>query len=118
MKAKWIAIVDNAQGGLDHRHYARLIPGNEEWAAICEKPELSKATKKMKGNLPHVKAFNHVIALCKEILHNPEKRSVWQVRYEEAKRQAQRHAEPIQGRLCDYVRHEVSAALKRGGEIA
>ena len=38
-------------------------------------------------------------------------------RYEEAKRKAKKHNKPIQGRLCDYVRHEVSEMLKKNRGI-
>ena len=118
MKAKWTSIVDDLQGSVDSRHYARHIPGNGEWAAVCQKPELSKKTKKKKASLPHVKEFGVLIATCKEILHNPERRAAWQAKYDEAKRKARKYNKPIQGRLCDYVRHEVSVALKNGEEIA
>ena len=117
MKAKWSGIVDDLQGHVDKRHYARHIPGNREWAAVCEKPELSKATKKKKAGLPHVKEFTNLIAVCKDILHTPDRRAAWQTKYDEAKRQARKHNKPIQGRLCDYVRHEVSVALKKGETI-
>ena len=139
MKAKWSGLVDDLRGHVDKRHYARHIPGNWEWAAVCEKPELSKETKKKKASLPHVKEFSHLIATCKEILHTPlvflpysqvsliatckeilhtpEKRAAWQAKYDEAVRKARRHNKPIQGRLCDYVRHEVSVALKKGESI-
>ena len=118
MKAKWTLLIDELHGGIDSTHYARHIPGNGEWAAVCRKPELSKKTKKKKASLPHVKDFGTLIATCKEILHNPERRAVWQARYDEALRKARKHNKPIQGRLCDYVRHEVSVALKKGEEIA
>jgi hypothetical protein len=118
MKAKWTSIVDDLQGSVDSRHYARHIPGNGEWAAVCQKPELSKKTKKKKASLPHVKEFGALIATCKEILHDPERRAAWQAKYDEAKRKACKYNKPIQGRLCDYVRHEVSVALKKGEEIA
>lgn len=39
-------------------------------------------------------------------------------KYDEANRKARKYGKPIQGRLCDYVRHEVSVALKNGEEIA
>ena len=118
MKAKWTSLVDDLQGSVDSRHYARHIPGNGEWAAVCQKPELSKKTKQKKASLPHVKEFGTLIATCKEILHNPERRAAWQAKYDEAKRKARKYNKPIQGRLCDYVRHEVSVALKKGEEIA
>jgi hypothetical protein len=114
MKAKWTSLVDDLQGSIDRKHYARHIPGNGEWAAVCSKPELSKKTKQKKANLPHVKEFSQLIATCKEILNNPERRAAWQARYDEAMRKARKHNKPIQGRLCDYVRHEVSVALKKG----
>jgi hypothetical protein len=114
MKAKWNSLVNDLQGSIDKNHYARHIPGNGEWAAVCSKPELSKKTKQKKANLPHVKEFSQLIATCKEILHNPERRAAWQAKYDEAKRKARKHNKPIQGRLCDYVRHEVSMALKKG----
>lgn len=118
MKAKWTSIVDDLQGSIDSKHYARHIPGNGEWAAVCHKPELSKNTKQKKASLPHVKEFGALIATCKEILNDPERRAVWQARYDEAKRKARKYGKPIQGRLCDYVRHEVSGMIKRGEEIA
>ena len=117
MKAKWTSIVDDLQGSVDSRHYARHIPGNGEWAAVCQKPELSKKTKKKKASLPHVKEFGALIATCKEILHDPERRAAWQAKYEEAMRKARKYNKPIQGRLCDYVRHEVSGMLKRGESV-
>lgn len=71
-----------------------------------------------KASLPHVKEFGVLIATCKEILHDPERRAAWQAKYDEVKRKARKYNKPIQGRLCDYVRHEVSVALKKGEEIA
>ena len=118
MKVKWTTLVDEVHGHVDGKHYARHIPGNGEWAAVCSKPELSKKTKKKKAALPVAKNFTVLIATCKAILNDPARRAVWQARYDYAKRKASRHNKPIQGRLCDYVRHEVSLALKSGEEIA
>ena len=114
MKAKWVNIVDSLQGKVDERHYARRIPGNGEWAAVCNNPELSEKTKKKKAALPVATNFKTLIATCKSILNNPAARAMWQARYDEAKRKARKHNKPIQGRLCDYVRHEVSLMLKKG----
>ena len=61
MKVQWTGLVDDMKGHVDKDFYARHIPGNAKWAAVCHKPEY--------------------------------------------------------GRLCDYVRHEVSEMLKRGEEI-
>jgi hypothetical protein len=118
MKVRWVSLVENMRGNVDSRHYTRHIPGNVEEGAVCQKPELSKKTKKKKASLPHVKEFGGLIATCKEILHNPERRAVWQAKYDAAMRKARKYNKPIQGRLCDYVRHEVSVALKKGEEIA
>ena len=118
MKAKWTLLIDELHGGIDTKHYARHIPGNGEWAAVCQKPELSKKTKKKKAKLPHVKEFSVLIATCKDILHDPDRRAVWQAKYDAAKRKARKYNKRVQGRLCDYVRHEVSVALKNGEEIA
>lgn len=117
MKAKWTSLVDDLQGSIDSKHYARHIPGNGEWAAVRQKPELSKKTKKKKASLPHVKEFGALIATCKEILHNLERRAAWQAKYDEAVRKARKYGKPIQGRLCDYVRHEVSGMIKRGENV-
>lgn len=117
MKVKWTTLIDDACGGIDSRHYARHIPGNGEYAAVCIKPELSKKTQKKKASHPTCKSFGTYIAVSKEILHDPERRSKWQARYDEAKRKARRHGKFIQGRLVDFVRHEVSVALKEGREI-
>jgi len=102
------------QGSVDKKRYARHIPGNGEYAAVCMKPELSKKTKKKKAAHPTCKSFTEMVAICKNILNNPAARAMWEERYEEAKRKARRHNKPIQGRLCDFVKHEVSEALKRG----
>ena len=67
MKAKWVNIVDSLQGNVDQRHYARRIPGNGEWAAVCAKPELSKKTKKAKAEHPTAKAFAELMAETKAI---------------------------------------------------
>ena len=117
MKVQWTSIIDEVSGSVDSRHYARHIPGNIEWAAVCTKPELSKKTKKKKAAHVTCKSFSSYIAASKEILHDPERRAVWQVKYDEAKKKARKHRKAIQGRLCDYVRHEVSVALKEGREI-
>ena len=118
MKVKWTSIVDEMQGSVDKRHYTRHIPGNGEWAAVCTKPELSEKTKKKKAELPVATNFKILIATCKNILNNPAARAIWQARYDEAKGKARKYGKPIQGRLCDYVRHEVSKALKKGESIA
>ena len=118
MKVKWTSIIDELQGSVDKRHYTRHIPGNGVWAAVCTKPELSKKTKKKKAELPVAQNFKILIATCKNILNNPAARAMWQARYDEARRKANKHNKPIQGRLCDYVRHEVSVALKNGEQIA
>ena len=117
MKAKWTSLVDDLQGHIDSRHYARHIPGNGAWAAICQKPELSTKTKEKKASQPTCKSFSNYISISKEILNNAERRAAWQVKYEAAIRTARRYKKPIQGRLCDYVRHEVSEALKKGDPI-
>ncbi len=117
MKVKWTLLVDEASGDLDKRHYARRIPGNGEWAAVCNKPELSEKTKRKKANLSVAVNFKLLIETCKSILNNPGARAMWQARYEEAKRKAKKHNKPIQGRLCDYVRHEVSEMLKKNRGI-
>ena len=44
MKVQWTGIADEVRGHVDQSHYARRLPGNGEWAAVCQKPELSKAT--------------------------------------------------------------------------
>ena len=117
MKVKWTLLVDDACGHIDPKHYARHIPGNGEWAAVCNKPELSAKTKKKKANLPVATNFKMLIATCKSILNNPAARAMWQARYDEARRKARKHNKPIQGRLCDYVRHEVSEMLKKNGSV-
>ena len=114
MKAKWTSIVGEMQGNIDARHYARHIPGSNEWGAVCSKPELSAKTKKKKAALPVVQNFRTMIATCKAILHDSEQRALWQARYDEGKRQASKHNKEFPARLCDYVRREVSVALKQG----
>ena len=89
MKVKWTALVEEVSGGVDARHYARHIPGNGEEAAICQKPELSKKTKKKKAAHPTCKRFSENIAISKEILHNPERsdRQIFEVCREQHQQQ-------------------------------
>ena len=94
-----------------------LDSGNGEYVAICSKPELSKATRKRKAKTSNALAFKHLMEVSQAILRNPERRAAWEAQYEEAKRKAYKYGKPIQGRLCDYVRHHVSEALKSGEEI-
>ena len=114
MKAKWGNIVARLQGKVDERYYARRIPGNGEWAAVCAKPELSKKVKKKKAEHPTAKAFAELMAETKAILHDPERKAEWQARYEEAVRKARKYNKPIQGRLYDYIKHELSEERKQG----
>ena len=118
MKVKWTVLVDEASGHVDKKHYARHIPGNGEWAAVCNKPELSEKTKKKKAATSVVRNFKTLIATCKRILNDPAARAIWQARYDEARREASKHNKHIQGRLCDYLRHEVSLMMKNGENIA
>ena len=117
MKVQWTSLVDDVVGHVDKRHYARHIPGNGERAAVCSKPELSEKTKKKKAEHPTCKSFCNYVTISHEILRNPERRALWQARYDEAVRKARKYNKAIQGRLCDYVKHEVSEALKRGDKI-
>ena len=117
MKAKWTMLVDDLQGQIDDKHYARHIPGNGEWAAICTKPELSEKTKKKKASHPSCKNFSKYIAISRAIMENPERRALWEAKYAAVLKKARRYRKPIQGRFCDYLRHEVSLALKEGREI-
>lgn len=117
MKVKWSAVINEASGQVDKRHYSRHIPGNKIYAAVCLKPELSKKTKKEKATHPTCKSFVNYIAVSKAILHDPERRAIWQAKYEEAERKAKKYGKPFPGRLCDFVRHHVSVALKEGRAI-
>ena len=117
MKVQWTGLVDELRGHVDKNHYARRIPGNGAWAAVCSKPELSEKTKKAKAAHPTCKSFGNYIAVSKAILHDPERRAIWQAKYDQALRRARKYNKPIQGRLCDFVRHHVSLALKEGREI-
>ncbi len=114
MKAKWVNIVDSLQGNVDQRHYARRIPGNGEYGAVCAKPELSKKTKKAKAEHPTAKAFAELMAETKAIMHDLERKAEWQARYEEALKKARKYNKPIQGRLYDYIKHELSEERKQG----
>jgi hypothetical protein len=112
MKAKWVSILKEGHGSLDSRHYARHIPGNEEYAVICGKPELSKKTKKTKAEHPTAQRFAELIAETKAILHDPVRKAEWQERYDEAVRKAHKYNKTIQGRLYDYIKHELSEERK------
>jgi len=116
MKAKWVNIVDELRGNVDSRHYVRRILGNDEWGAVCTKPELSKKTKKAKAEHPTARRFAELMAETKAILHNPVHRVIWQARYDEAMRNARKYNKPIQGRLYDYIKHKLSEERKLKGE--
>ena len=116
MKAKWESILKEARGSIGKRQYARRIPGNDVEAAICMKPELSKKTKKKKAEHPTAIRFAELMAETKAILHDPERRAAWQARYDEAVRKARKHDKHIQGRLYDYIKHELSEERKLNGE--
>lgn len=109
MKAKWAHIVEELRGSMDSRHYARRIPGNGEYGAVCSKPELSKQVRKAKAEHPTAKRFAEMMAETKAIMHDPMLKAEWQARYEEAVRKARKYNKPIQGRLYDYIKHELSA---------
>ena len=112
MKAKWVSIVDELRGNVDERHYVRRIPGNNEWGAVCSKPELSKKTKKKKAEHLTAKRFAELMAETKAIMHDPIRKAEWQARYDEAVKKARKYNKPIQGRLYDYIKHELSIELK------
>ena len=116
MKAKWVNIVDELRGSVDSRHYARRISGNSEYGAICSKPELSAKTKKKKAEHPTARRFAELMAETKAILRDPERKAAWQARYDEAVRKARKNHKQIQGRLYDYIKHEVSEERKVKGK--
>ena len=116
MKVQWTSLVDEVQGHVDARHYARHIPGNEEDAAICEKPELSKKMKKKKAEHPTAQRFAELMTEVKAILRDPVRKAEWQARYDEAVQKARKHNKHIQGRLYDYIKHELSEERKLTGE--
>ena len=109
MKAKWIDIVDELRGDMGSGRYARRIPGNDEYGSVCRKPELSKQTKRKRSEHPTAKRFAALMATTKAILHDPTRKAEWQERYDEAKKNAQKHNKPIQGRLYDYIKHTLCA---------
>jgi len=117
MKVKWTLLVDDACGQVDKKHYARHIPGNGEWAAVCNKPELSEKTKKKKAELPVATNFKTLIATCKNILNNPAARAMWQARYDEAKgtQTWQAHSRAAV-RLCA-ARNEYKTQKRRNGRL-
>ncbi len=117
MKVRWTDILGEGHGDFGSRQYARSIPGDSEWACVSTKPDLSKRVRNQKANHPTALSFKKNMEVCKAILHDPVRRLEWQTRYNAAKREAQKHGKKIQGRLCDYVRHEVCLALNRGEEI-
>ena len=86
MKAKWVNIVDSLQGNVD----------------------------KAKAEHPTAKAFAELMAETKAIMHDPERKAEWQARYEEALKKARKYNKPIQGRLYDYIKHELSEERKQG----
>ena len=113
MKIKWIDIVREGHGRLGDEHYVRRSPGNSEYAISCHKPVISEATKRARAEHPTAIGFAALMAETKAILHDPERKAAWQSRYEEAKRQASKDGKPISGRLCDYIKKELSKEQKR-----
>lgn len=117
MKAHLVPYLMSTSGEISPQQYVRSIPGNELFVSICSKPKLSKATRKRKAKTSNALAFKKLMEECKAILNTPERREAWDRKYLEAKRQAYKYGRPIQGRLCDFVRHEVSEMIKRGEPI-
>lgn len=117
MKAHLVPYLMSTSGEISPQQYVRSIPGNELFVSICSKPKLSKATRKRKAKTSNALAFKKLVEECKAILNTPERRAAWDEKYLEAKRQAYKYGRPIQGRLCDFVRHEVSGMIKRGEPI-
>ena len=113
MKAKLVNLFSKVEGGIGRKQYARRIPGDKVWAAVCSKPELSKKVKQAKAEHPTAKAFAELMAATKVIMNNPALKAEWEARYAEEKRKAQKHNQPIQGRLYDYIKHELSEERKK-----
>lgn len=112
MKLKWIDIVTEGHGRLGEDHYVRRSPGNTEYAVSCQKPTQSEATKRARSNHPTARGFADLMSETTAILHDPARKAAWQARYDEAKRQASKDGKPISGRLCDYIKKELSKERK------
>ena len=111
MKAKWVNIVKEVHGMVDEHQYARSIPGNKEYGAICSKPDVSKRVRRARAAHPTARRFAELMAETKAILRDPARKAEWQARYDEAVNLAQKRNKPIQGRLYDYIKHELSKEM-------
>ena len=113
------SFLESIGGSIDKDHYLRPIPGRIGWAAYCRKPVYSKQKQKEMANREAVKKLSAVSTKASAILRDPVLRAEWQEKYDAAKREASRHQRmpdakgkpAVPGRLCDYVRRELSRRM-------
>ena len=110
------SFLESLGGSIDKDHYLRPIPGRTGWAAYCRKPEYSKKKQKEMAQREAVKKLSAVNIEASAILRDPALRAEWQEKYNAALREASKHQRlpdkkgkpAVPGRLCDYVRRELS----------
>ena len=110
------SFLESIGGSIDNDHYLRPIPGRTGWAAYCRKPVYSKKKQKEMAERKAVKTLSEVSKEASAILRDPVRRAEWQEKYEAALREASKHQRmpdekgkpAVPGRLCDYVRKELS----------
>ena len=114
------SFLESLGGSIDKDHYLRPIPGRTGWASYCRKPKYSKKKQKEMAQREAVKKLSEVSKEASAILRDPVLRAEWQERYEAAKREASKHQRlpdkkgksAVPGRLCDYVKRELSRKKK------
>ena len=111
--------LESLGGTIDKDHYLRPIPGRTGWAAYCRKPKYSKKKQLEMAERKEVKRLSEVSKEASAILRDPVRRAQWQEKYDAAKREASKHQRmpdakgkpAVPGRLCDYVRKELSKQM-------
>ena len=118
-------IVGGLSGSISRYQYVREIPGNDEWFAVCNKPEYPKKELAKMAQRPAVLMFTAVTKQASAILKDEVQKAEWKKRHLEAKREASRHqrhadakgnpAVPV--RLYDFIRRELAKTYKEGSVI-
>ena len=115
--------LSSLKGSLNDDFYLRGLPGRPGWAVACPKPQYDEKEKAKMRERKEVKAFINAQDIAKQIYRDPVQKQLWGARYEREKANMEKHKclyNPVTGkpnipmRLWDYVKSEVSKAIKNG----
>lgn len=113
LRVRWADYLGGMNGTISKEKYVRRIPGNTEWALLCDRPQYNKSEKKDMAQRETVKNFKELQALASR--EYKEHRAEWETRWKAALRAEQKHPHlsDSKGRtrvppvLWQYVKREV-----------